>query len=114
MKLRIRGLPGPGYDSVGVAGRRWPAAGLAVHLVDGDADPKPEKGADGVQGPLVIGQQTFAVLNAHPRLVIAPAEGIQDVAKIKAELARALARVAELEAKAEADDHPEKATRARK
>lgn len=108
MKLHVKGLPAAGYDSFGEAGRRWPATGHLVEVVDQEEDP-PESHPDhdGVKAPIKIGKKTLELLTTNPRIVVAPAEGIQDVAALRAELARAHARIAELEGKGGVEGEPE-------
>jgi hypothetical protein len=82
MKLIIRSFPGaPGWDSVGRAGRRWPATGTEVEFVDSDEDPPNEPGK-----PVRIGRKSLEALRADPRINVSTKEAPEDVEKLKAQL----------------------------
>lgn len=93
-RQNIKANPGSGWNFVFRAGRGWPTGGTIVDVVEDQDDPPAEKTPHGE--PLRIGQASLRKLIDDPRIrVLGEGEDVNELEVLRA-------RIAELEATAEA------------
>lgn len=92
-RINIKCHAAPGFDGVWAAKRKWPAAGIDVETIDGDADVEPAS----VKDVLQICPATLRELEETGRFSFGIAGTLEEVETVRTENAALKARVAELE-----------------